>query len=153
MTIWEIEDEILNCIDTETGEILDEEKIESLEMARNTKIENTALWYKNLKAEAKALREESQALAKRARTNENLMESLENYLKYVLDGEKFSTSKVKIYYRRSEAVEVDDVSKLEQRFLKYAEPTANKTEIKRAIEKGEQVDGARIVSRQNMIVG
>ena len=34
MKLYEIDNEIMNCIDEETGEIIDPEKLESLEMER-----------------------------------------------------------------------------------------------------------------------
>lgn len=153
MNIFQIDREILNCIDTETGEILDEERLESLEIARDIKIENTALWYKNLKAEAGALREEAQALTKRANSAENLMNSLEKYLKYALGGEKFKTSKVNIRYKKSTSVEVENIEKLDKKFLIYPNPMPDKMYIKRVINSGEKVNGAKLVTKQNMIVG
>ena len=56
MNLYEIENEILKCVDEETGEIFDVEKFEALELARDVKIENICLWIKNLKAEAEALK-------------------------------------------------------------------------------------------------
>ena len=51
MKLYEIDEQILNCIDQETGEILDTEKLEQLQIDRNDKIENLILWIKDLKAE------------------------------------------------------------------------------------------------------
>ena len=42
MNLYEIENEILNCVDMETGEIVDIKKLESLQMERDQKIENIA---------------------------------------------------------------------------------------------------------------
>ena len=52
MTIYEINNAILNCIDMETGEIIDTEQLDKLQMDRDTKFENVACWIKDLKAEA-----------------------------------------------------------------------------------------------------
>ena len=52
-SLYEIEEQILNCVDLETGEIIDEEALANLSMERDTKVENIALWIKNLLAEAK----------------------------------------------------------------------------------------------------
>jgi len=152
MNIYDIDMAILECIDQETGEIIDEDMLTSLQMERNTKIENVACWVKNLKAEASAIAGEIKALQARKKSAENKVESLTNYLNYALAGKKFSTSKVNISYRKSESVEVDDISKLDKRFLRYAEPTADKTEIQRAIKAEGPIEGARLITNKNMII-
>ena len=62
MTIYEIDNRIAELVDPETGELLDYEAFAELAMEREAKIENMALWYKDLTAEAKAIREEERAL-------------------------------------------------------------------------------------------
>ena len=47
MNIYEIDSQILSCIDEETGEILDVERLEKLIQDKNNKIESVACWYKN----------------------------------------------------------------------------------------------------------
>ena len=49
MKLYEIDEAILNCIDTETGEIIDADQLDKLTMERDTKIENVACWIKDLK--------------------------------------------------------------------------------------------------------
>ena len=58
MNIYEIDNAMMSLIDEETGEIKDFTAFEELQMQREEKIENVALWYKNLVAESKAIREE-----------------------------------------------------------------------------------------------
>lgn len=48
MTIYEIDARMAGLIDPETGELLDYEAFASLQMEREAKIENMALWYKDL---------------------------------------------------------------------------------------------------------
>ena len=57
MNLFEIENEIMNCWDQETGEILDSDRLDQLEMERDTKIENIALYIKNLTADAACKRQ------------------------------------------------------------------------------------------------
>ena len=52
MKLYEIDEAILNCIDLETGEIIDTEQLDKLTMEREAKLENVACWIKELKAEA-----------------------------------------------------------------------------------------------------
>ena len=44
MTIYEIDSQILECIDEETGEVLDVERLEKLMQDKENKIEAVALW-------------------------------------------------------------------------------------------------------------
>ena len=59
MNIYQIDQQIQAIIENadENGEV-DGELLEALQMARDTKIENLALAWKNLQAEAKAIKEE-----------------------------------------------------------------------------------------------
>ena len=58
MNLYEIDNEILSCVDMETGEVVDMDKLNNLQMERDQKIENIGCWIKNLLADAKALKEE-----------------------------------------------------------------------------------------------
>ena len=55
-TLYEIDTEILNCIDLDTGEILDVERLNALQVEKSKKIENVALYIKELKAENNTLK-------------------------------------------------------------------------------------------------
>ena len=104
MTIYEIEAAILETVDEETGEIIDLERLEALEMERDRKISNVACWIKDLKAEAEAIKAEKQALEKRQKAAENKAERLKEWLQGILQGEKFKDSRCSISYRKSEKV-------------------------------------------------
>ena len=154
MNIYEIEQSIMALVDPETGEIADFEALDNLTMARDEKIENVAMWIKNLVAEGKAIREEEKNLAERRRTSENKSESLQKYLEQILCGDKFSTPKVAISYRKSTAVNIAD----EESFLKTADaiyavpqaPKIDKTAIKEALKSGAVIVGAELVERNNI---
>jgi len=60
------------------------------------------------------------------------------------------TPTIKLSFRASESVEVDE-SKLAQKYWNY-KPTVDKTTIKADLKAGIEVDGARIVSKQNLQV-
>ena len=80
MNLYQIDKEILGCIDVESGEIFDMEKFESLSMSRERKIENICLWVKNLKAESEALKAERDVFAQRQKATEKKMHSLMKYI-------------------------------------------------------------------------
>ena len=148
--LYEINAEILNCIDIETGEIIDELALEALEMERAEKIENVALWIKNLKAQAAALKAEKDAFAAREKTANNQIKNLQNYLSGALQGQKFESTKVKISFRSSESIEIADGVKIPEKFLKPAEPTIDKVGLKTALKSGRIIPGVRLVSKKNV---
>lgn len=145
MTLYEIDQGILGCIDPETGEISDFEKFDALTMEREAKLENVALWIKNLKAEAEAYKAEKQAFADRQKAAESKAESLKRYLEHALDGQAFKTTKVAVSFRKTKSVEIDNVLDLPAEYLRFSEPTADKTAIKKAIDEGKEITGAHLV--------
>ena len=157
MTIYEINEEILNCIDLETGEIIDIDRLNDLQLERDTKIENVACWIKELKAEAEAIKAEKLILAERQKVAENKAESLKKWLAYALDGQKFKTSKCSISYRKSESVEVteeglNNLIKEHDELLTYKAPEPNKTAIKQALKDGLSVQGVQLVQNTSTII-
>lgn len=149
-TLYEINEEILNCVDMETGEIIDVERLGQLQLARDDKVEGIALWIKNLLSDANAIKEEEDKLAQRRKVNENKAKNLKEYLSKFLNGQKFKTPKVSISYRKSESVEVTDLSKLGDDYLKFAEPTVDKTKVKKALKAGTVLQGVSLVENQNI---
>lgn len=157
MTLYEIDMEILSCVDPESGEIIDFEKLEALQLQREEKIEKVALWYKNLLSDADALKAEKTVLAEREAAARRKAESLKTWLQEALNGFKMSTPKVVIAFRKSESVELDEEAFTEwaqthdrDDLLTYKAPTPNKTAIKAAIKAGEKIDGASIVEKNNI---
>ena len=148
--LYEIDAQIMECVDFETGEIIDVERLEALQMEFDSKVEGIALWIKSLVAEAKMVKEEKDNLAARQKACENKAESLKKYLASALGGEKFKTSKVSISYRKSKSVEVEDISLLDDDYLKFKEPEADKTKIKKALEDGISLEGISLVEKNNI---
>lgn len=154
MTIYEIDEQLLALTDPETGEILDFEAFDSLQMAREDKIEGVALWIKDLDAEAKAIREEEKTLASRRQADERKIESLKNYLSYALHGEKFKTPKAQISYRKSTSVDIPDETLFMQgdgnsKYLK-AKWSIDKTLVKDDLKAGIEIPGASLKESQNL---
>lgn len=141
------------AVDPETGEIISEEAaqaIEQLSMAREEKIENLALYYKNLTAEAKALKNEKLALEARQSAAEKKAESIKKYLASSMNGEKYKSEKVAISWRKSESVSVDENAFLPDDYMTFKEPVPNLTAIKKALKAGEKIDGATLTSSNNI---
>ena len=157
MTIYEIDKEILNCIDPETGEIIDIDKLNELELEKDAKIENVACWIKELKAEAEAIKAEKLALAERQKVAENKAESLKKWLAFALNGEKFKTAKCSVSFRKTESVEVTDeglsnLMKEHDELLTYKAPEPNKKAIKDALKDGLNVEGVQLVQNTSTII-
>lgn len=157
MSIYEIDDSILALVDMETGEIEDEKRFDELQMERRQKVENIGCYYKNLVAEAKAMKDEETAIAQRRKAVENKAERIKNLLAYALRGEKFESPKLRCSYRKSKAVQVDDgfVAWAQEHagdLLTFKEPVPNRTAIKEALADGREVEHAGIVTNESLQV-
>ena len=154
MTLFEIDDAIMNFefeIDEETGEILNAADLDELEMAREQKIENVGLWIKNLEAEAAAVKAEKDNMAARQKRLEKKVESLKGYLTYALQGEKFSTPRVVMSFRKSESVSIPDDALIADKWCTITLiKKPDKTMIRKALKEGKEVAGAELVTKQNI---
>jgi hypothetical protein len=129
------------------------EMLDTLEMDREEKIENTALYIKNRKAEIKMIKEEEDNLKKRRKIVESDLSRTVEWLKFNLHGEKRTAGNFKISYRNSKATEISDIDlvPIEYKTIKTTE-MADKTAIKKAILSGVEVAGACVIEKQNMEV-
>lgn len=159
-TLYEINQNILNCItteegmtvNTETGEVIDVAALEALELERSEKIRNIALWIKNLKSDVTALDAEEKAFKARKDAAKRKAEQLSGYLASVLNGEKVTGTDFAISWRKSTAVNVLDEKALPPTFLIPQPPKVDKTGISKALKSGETVSGAELIERQNMTI-
>lgn len=154
MTLFDINKAILEFdyeIDEETGEILNAQDLDALQLAREEKIEGVGLWIKNLTAEAEAVKKEKDAMADRQRRLEKKAESLKNYLAWALQGEKFSTPRIAMSFRKSEVVNIPDEALLDDRFVNITMvKKPDKKLIKDTLKAGREVPGAELVTKQNL---
>lgn len=127
-------------------------------MERDQKIENVALWCKDLKAQAAAIREEELALAKRRKDIEGMIESRERYLEGALQGRKFETARCCVSFRRTQKVEITDEraavdwAREKERYdlLTYTLPTIGKSDLAPLLKAGEVIPGAKLVETVKM---
>ena len=152
-TLYEIDHAIMECVDLETGEIIDVEKLATLQIEREEKIENVALWYKNLLSDAEQYEKEKKHFEQLQKQVERKAESLKMYLRSALNGDKFKTTKVNISYRTSRKVIIDDVSQLDEMYLKPPkEREADKTALKKVLETGEYIPGVHLEENRNISI-
>ena len=158
MSLYSIDQAILALVDPETGEIMDGEAFDQLQMEREAKLEGIACWVKNLTAEAKAIREEEKVLAERRKACENKAERLKDYLAEALGGEKFVTAKCAVTFRKTSSVEITDVHAaaawLEDAgmgdLVQYQMPKIGKTELGKILKSGQEVPGCELVTGMSM---
>ncbi len=149
-SLYDIDQAILGCVDLETGEIIDPELLDALHMERQAKIEGVALWIKNLAADAVAYKAEKEAFAEREKAALKKVESLKNWLAQALEGQKFTTGRCAVTFRRSEAVDIVDEEAIPKEYLTEKTTYApNKTAIKEAIKAGAEISGCMLVKKCN----
>ena len=152
MKLYEIDQAIMNCIDPESGEVLDEQALEELQMEKNEKIENVGLWIKNLIALDDAIENEIKALEDRLKPINNKIESLKTFMQIALNGENFQTGKIAISWRKSESISVSEDAHIPDMYLTVVPELIkpNKTLLKKAIKDGIEIDGVELVAKNNM---
>ena len=152
-TLYDLVKEIENFqleVDEETGEILNMDELDALQLEKDAKVENICLWIKNLKSDAAAYKAEKDSFEKKRKQAENKAEALTKYIQYILDGENFKSSKVNVSYRKSEKVRCVDMLLVEPDYLKFASPELDKKKIKDAIKAGGKVHGCYLEQSLNV---
>lgn len=154
MNLYEIKQEfekaIEECVDMETGEIINPTRLDKLNMVLTDKRENVALYIKNLSAEAKAIDEEAKNLTNRKRVLNNKVEGLKKYLADNLEGHKFETAKVVVSFRKSEQLEINSIEHIPTEYLISQEPKIDKVALKKSIKQGAVINGVQIITKQNI---
>ena len=148
--LYEINQQILECVDMDTGEVIDTEKLNQLNIAWEEKIESMVLWYKNLCSDAEAYKQEKRSFEEKEKAARSKADSIKTYIENALQGKKFKTTKASVSYRKSDQVEILDAGILDDDYLKYSVPEINKAKIKESIKLGIPVQGAKLVEKNNI---
>lgn len=160
MTLYEIKAEIAACTDPETGEIIDYDRLVELHMEREEKLENVALWIKNLSADIKAFREEEKAFADRRHAAENKVESLKEFLLMETEGKPFKTARCSVSVRNNaeaphfanESAFIEWAEKNAEELLRYKQPEIDRTAVKQYLKDGNEIDGVTLERSQSVII-
>ena len=159
--LYEIDQEILDCVDMETGVILDSERLDALQMEREKKLEGVALWIKDLNAEADAVKAEADKLTARKKSLDNKIAGLKQWLQYALNGEKMRTARCNVYYTHSQRLAVANEGELVSflmtlndpgRFLRFSDPELRKDEVKKALKDGYEIPGASLETTESVVI-
>lgn len=154
MTLFEIDKAIMDFefeVDEETGEILNPNALEELEMAREQKIENVGLYIKNLEAEATAVENQEKIFADRKKRIRKKIDGLKGFLGYALNGEKFKTDRVVMSFRPSESVNITDEYLVPDEYCNFTTVRKpDKKVIKDALKNGKEIMGAELIKKNNV---
>lgn len=151
-SLYEIDNAIMNCIDAETGEAIDEEALDALLLEREQKIENVALWVKNLTADAAAYKAEKEVFAEREKQAKAKAESLKAWLAKALDGQAFKTAQTAVSFRASAVVVIDDIDTVPEEFRRIKTTIeADKVALKDRLKEGD-VAGCHLEQKSNITV-
>lgn len=168
MNIFEIEESIAKLYDSlidEDGNVNDEvvKAIESLTGEREKKIENTALFVKQMDYDIKALREEKKRIDSRIRQKQRTADYLKGLLMGTLEGERFESPRVKVTFRKSKKVEISDdfvpfckANGFEDYYEEVVDFKTDKNKLKKAITSGEipaaLLDHCNLIENKNVII-
>ena len=159
--LYEIDQEILDCVDQETGELLDSEKLDALQMERERKLEGVALWIKDMKAEAAAVKEEADKLTARKKALDNKIDGLKNWLLIALGGEKLKTPRCNVYQTHNQRVVIDDekalidmfmATSLGEKFLRMKDPEIDKAALKDSMKQGYEYEYAHLEETESVVI-
>ena len=156
-SLFQINSELVDVTNLliENGGVLTPELETRLQIAENELKSKSVNYYhviKQIEAETTLIDAEIKRLQDLKKSRINTVEKLENSLLYSMNLhgiEKIDTDTLKISIRRSKSVEVVDIDLLPFNCLKI-EKKAVKSEIKKLIEAGMEVEGAKIVENLNL---
>lgn len=157
MKLYEISDAIRQALDhieldEETGEILSADELHAVEAEAADKIEATALYLRELDAEAKAAKDEADRMLARVKS----MQKRSDYLKAMLLDALHATGKVKtgrvtVSIRTTKAVEIAEGADLPEAYTTVKTTVSpNKVAIKQALLDGVEVPGCHIEERESV---
>ena len=157
MKLYQISDAIRQALDhieldEETGEILSADELHAVEAEAAEKIEATALYLRELDAEAKAAKEEADRMLARVKS----MQKRSDYLKAMLLDALHATGKVKtgrvtVSIRTTKAVEIAEGADLPAAYTTVKTTVSpNKVAIKQALLDGVEVPGCHIEERESV---
>ena len=141
-------------VDEETGEILSSAALHAVEAQAAEKIEATALYLRELDAEAKAAKEEADRMLARVKS----MQKRSDYLKAMLLNALHATGKVKtarvtVSIRTTQAVSVDEGANLPEAYTTVKTTVSpNKVAIKQALLDGVEVPGCELIERESVSI-
>jgi uncharacterized protein YigA (DUF484 family) len=158
-TLYQIKNEyfeLMEQIEAQGGEITDE--ISEALTINETHLKEKSLAYMDfigsLEAKNQRIDTEVKRLQQMKRANDKIVERMKMALATaVIEFGDFESGLHSFTTRKSESIEVEDVSLLPQEYVKIkVEQMADKVKIKEAMKQGIEVTGARVVTKQNLSI-
>lgn len=159
LSLYQIEQSFLQLADRliEAGGELTPELEEELNINKDnltTKGTNYGFIVKEMESEISVIKSEIDRLTALKKSREKAVDKLANTLSVamqVFGVEKIESPVMKISFRNSETVEIDNIAQLDKDFIKVTvTETPDKVAIKTAIKEGREVNGARIETHKNI---
>ena len=151
MTIYEITSDYLQLMQMMEDPELDPKTLadtmEGIEGELEDKADNYARVMKNMEADLNGIKAEIDRLSTRKKTIENNIKRMKEALQFSMETTgktKFKTELFSFGIRKNApAVVMDEpyIENVPERFLKYSDPTINRSAIKEAIQNGEDLEG------------
>lgn len=141
-------------IDPETGEIINFDEVDDLELAFDDKAEAYAIVIKNKLALAAELKAEIKTLQDRCKAVLNAAERMENHLAQSMQAvgkDRLETARACVSFRKSTQVQIVDETQIPHGYMvEKIERKPDKANIKKALASGEIIAGAELVEKQNI---
>lgn len=163
MELYEINEkirELLDCVDAvgigavgDDGVVRDiKAELEGLMLGRVDKLEGMGLYIKNLGALIDAIKAEEKALAERRKAYEYKVDRIKDYIvDSIVEFGGVETAKIKMYNKKSESIEIVDESIIDEQYMRVKiSKSPDKVLIKQKIVAGEVVEGAILVTNNNL---
>ena len=141
-------------VDPETGEVTGMDEFEAAQAAFEDKAAAVAVAIIGAKAYVEGLKQYKKNIADRQAAGEKKIESLERYLADNMERlgiRRLDRTEARITLRDSEAVVIDDEELIPMDY-KHISWDVSKTSIKRAMADGQEVKGAHIEKRTNVVI-
>lgn len=161
MTIYEITSDYLQLMQMMEDPELDPQTLadtmEGIEGELEDKADNYARVMKNMEADLNGIKAEIDRLSTRKKTIENNIKRMKEALQFSMETTgktKFKTELFSFGIRKNApAVIMDEpyIENVPERFLKYSDPTINRTAIKEAIQNGEDLEGLAHLESSNSL--
>lgn len=139
-------------VDEETGEILNADALHAVEVEAADKIEATALYLRELDAEAKAAKDEADRMIARVKSMQKRSDYIKSMLLDALHATgKVKTARVSVSIRTTQAVAIDEGANLPEAYTTVKTTVSpNKVAIKQALLDGVEVPGCHIEERESV---
>lgn len=161
MKLYEIKSAMVDTLDIflesdrdEMDQEFYQDSMELLKRELSNKSSNIIKYVRNLDSEVIGIKDEIERLTKARKSRENKLKSLKDYLlntMMVLDKTKIESDLGTYGLRKSHPLEILDISKIPEEFIKRKEEiTVDKRAVSSYIKSGHEIQGAALVERYSL---